>query len=382
MSLVRALSRCACGGLGMLLLAGAAVPPAAGTAGSDNAGSTAPADAASPATPNPVAPNPAVEGPARSAPVESAPVSSPAAGGTGACLADQACIDRYLWSVYERTPKVDTVNVSSQTKVTVRRKGKTRTVTRTVTNPVGEDFAWKDPKAAALAGMALMDYVIGGMDAGFRVTLYRALRTLDDAGFKPGIMCAFRDDYRQSIATGLKAQNDRSYHGGSFRGGYGHGMAADIVSVRGETRTERLAATSEMWAWIDKHEKDLGIGRPYLDRDPPHVAPIDGQEYADHRLKAKVRYVDTAGRKADAKKADVKREAARKTEVKKTEVKKAEVKKAGVRRADAGRTEARKVDRNPGRIHDLAVHSDRDTVRRTKVTGAAKPAVKVRAPAI
>jgi hypothetical protein len=29
--------------------------------------------------------------------------------------------------------------------------------------------------------------------------------------------------------------------------------------------------------------KELGIGRPYLDRDPPHVGPIDGKEYADKR---------------------------------------------------------------------------------------------------
>ena len=36
-------------------------------------------------------------------------------------------------------------------------------------------------------------------------------------------------------------------------------------------------------------KKELGIGRPYLDRDPPHVAPIDGQEYADKRGAAKAR---------------------------------------------------------------------------------------------
>ena len=34
-----------------------------------------------------------------------------------------------------------------------------------------------------------------------------------------GITSAFRDDYRQSIASGLKAATDWSYHGGSFRGG-------------------------------------------------------------------------------------------------------------------------------------------------------------------
>jgi hypothetical protein len=39
-----------------------------------------------------------------------------------------------------------------------------------------------------------------------------------------------------------------------------------------------------MWTFIDRHEKELGIGRPYLNRDPPHVAPLDGEEYAAHRL--------------------------------------------------------------------------------------------------
>ena len=100
----------------------------------------------------------------------------------------------------------------------------------------------------------------------------------------PGITCAFRDDYRQTIATGQKAQSDRSYHGGSFRGGYGHGLATDIVSVKGETRAERWASSEQLWKWIDTHEKQLGIGRPYLDRDAPHVAPIDGKEYAAHRV--------------------------------------------------------------------------------------------------
>ncbi len=49
----------------------------------------------------------------------------------------------------------------------------------------------------------------------------------------PGITSAFRDDYRQSIASGRKAASDSSYHGGSRRGGYGHGIAADLVSVKG-----------------------------------------------------------------------------------------------------------------------------------------------------
>jgi len=199
------------------------------------------------------------------------------------CKVAQICIDRYLWSLYERTRKIDTIKVPEQTKVTVKRNGKTRIVTKTITKLVDEDFTWKDPNAAKRAGMSPMDYVIGGMDPNFRVRLYHALRALDDAGLMPGITSAFRDDYRQTIAAGQKAQSDRSYHGGSFRGGYGHGLAADIVSVKGETRAERSASSEQLWKWIDTHEKELGIGRPYLDRDAPHVAPIDDKEYAAHR---------------------------------------------------------------------------------------------------
>ena len=104
----------------------------------------------------------------------------------------------------------------------------------------------------------------------------------------PGITSAFRDDYRQGIASGNKAASDSSYHGGSRRGGYGHGLAVDLVSVKGETRMERYASSEELWKWIDAHEKELGIGRPYLDRDPPHVGPIDGKEYADKRGRTSV----------------------------------------------------------------------------------------------
>lgn len=203
------------------------------------------------------------------------------------CMVAQICIDRYLWSLYERTPKVDTIKVPEQIQVKVKRKGKTKTVTKTISKLVNEDFAWKDPAAAEKVGMSPVDYVIGGMDQNFRVTLYHALRALDEAGMMPGITSAFRDDYRQSIATGEKAQNDRSFHGGSFRGGYGHGVAADIVSVKGETRADRQIYSDQMWKWIDTHEKELGIGRPYLDRDPPHVGAIDGEEYFIKRIEPK-----------------------------------------------------------------------------------------------
>jgi hypothetical protein len=213
------------------------------------------------------------------------------------CMVALICIDRYLWSLYARTPKIDTIKVPEQIKVTVKRRGKTRVVTKTITKLVDEDFTWKDPKAAERARMSPKDYVIGGMQLNFRITLYHALRTLDEAGFMPGITSAFRDDYRQTIAAGQKAQTDRSYHGGSFRGGYGHGLAADIVSVRGENRAERWVSSEQLWKWIDTHEKELGIGRPYLDRDAPHVAPIDGKEYAAHRVEPHTQLAQSEAKK-------------------------------------------------------------------------------------
>ena len=212
------------------------------------------------------------------------------------CFVPEICIDRYLWSVYERAPKEDTIRVLHQIKVTIKKKGKTHTVTKTIVNLVDEDFTWKDPKAAQKAGMSMPDYVIGGMDRSFKLKLYRALRAMDDAGLEPGITSGFRDDYRQSLASGNKAATDSSYHGGSRRGGYGHGLAADIVSVKGATRGQRWISSENLWKWIDAHEKEFGIGRPYLDRDPPHVGPIDGREYADKRARAHAeRVAETKG---------------------------------------------------------------------------------------
>ncbi|MBR0901523.1 hypothetical protein [Bradyrhizobium liaoningense] len=199
------------------------------------------------------------------------------------CFVMDACIDRYLWALYERTAKEDSMRVVERRPVTVKRKGKTVTVMRSFAKLVDQDFTWKDPKAAERAGMSMMDYVIGGMDKSFKRKLFRTLLAAEAAGLSPGITSAFRDDYRQSIASGLKAASDRSYHGGSTRGGYGHGMAADIVSTQGNNRAQRWVSTEILWKWVDANGKAYGIGRPYLGRDPPHVGPIDGKEYISRR---------------------------------------------------------------------------------------------------
>lgn len=198
------------------------------------------------------------------------------------CWDVNACVDRYLWALYQRTPKEDSIKVPEQRTVMVKKKKKMVAVTRTFTTLVDEEFAWKDSKAAERAGMTMMDYVIGGVDRGFKLKLFHALLAAEQAGLSPGITSAFRDDYRQSIASGLKAASNRSYHGGSLRGGYGHGLAADVVSIDGATRDARWASSEKLWKWLDAHGQEFGVGRPYLAFDPPHLAPTDGKEYAAH----------------------------------------------------------------------------------------------------
>jgi hypothetical protein len=203
------------------------------------------------------------------------------------CLVVDICIDRYLWALYQRTPKEDAIKTLEWRDVAVKRKGKMVTVSRAFTKLVDQDFGWKDPTAAERAGMPMMDYVIGGMDRSFKLKLFHMLHAAEAAGLSPGITSGFRDDYRQSIASGLKAASNRSYHGGSLRGGYRHGLAADVVSVEGGTRDQRFASSVKLWKWVDSHGKEFGIGRPYLGKDPPHVAPVDGQEYAKHNRGSK-----------------------------------------------------------------------------------------------
>ena len=199
------------------------------------------------------------------------------------CLVGQTCIDRFLWVLYQRAPKLDQIEVYERREVAITKRGRMVTVSQRVAKPADSDFAWKDPKAATKAGISLMDYVVGGMDRSFKSKLFYMLKAAEQEGFSPGITSGFRDDYRQAIASGLKAKSNMSYHGGSFHGGYGHGLAADVISIKGKDRSERLDASRLLWDWIDQHGKQFGIGRPYLSRDPPHAAPTDGKEYAHHR---------------------------------------------------------------------------------------------------
>ncbi len=146
-------------------------------------------------------------------------------------------VDDYLWEVYQREP--------------VKRDG-------------AGDFTWKDPAAAKRVGMSLPDYVIGGMDPEFREQLYHAGKAMDADGIQWSILSAFRDDYRQRLASGFKARVGNSLHGGSRRtGGYGHGRALDITGLD--------ESAEDVWHWIDKHGAKYGLHRPMPGADPAHI---------------------------------------------------------------------------------------------------------------
>jgi len=146
-------------------------------------------------------------------------------------------VDDYLWDVYEREP--DKKDNSG-------------------------DFTWKDPAAAKRLHMALKDYVIRGMDPDFREELYHAGHAMDAAGLRWSMLSAFRDDYRQMLASGFKARPGNSLHGGSRAvGGYGHGRAIDIMNTDGDAET--------VWHWIDAHGAKYGLRRPMPGYDPAHI---------------------------------------------------------------------------------------------------------------
>lgn len=171
-------------------------------------------------------------------------------------------VDQYLWEVYQRSP---------------------------IKSDSSGDFTWKDPAAAKHRGMSMPEYVIGGMDPDFREQLYHAGRAMDAAGIKWSMLSAFRDDYRQELASGLKAHGGNSLHGGSVAtGGYGHGRAVDVTNAEGEV--------SVVWHWIDVHGAAYGLTRPMPGYDPSHIQSRgDWHEIAQHLRQARAKLAETAG---------------------------------------------------------------------------------------
>jgi hypothetical protein len=176
-------------------------------------------------------------------------------------------VDRYLWEVYQRAP---------------------------VKSDSSGDFTWKDPAAANRLGMSIQEYVIGGMDPDFREQLYHAGRAMDAAGIRWSMLSAFRDDYRQGLASGLKAHGGNSLHGGSTAtGGYGHGRAVDVTNTEGDV--------SVVWHWVDTHGTTYGLSRPMPGYDPSHIQSHNGwHDLAQHLREARTKLAnDMSGNAAE-----------------------------------------------------------------------------------
>lgn len=191
-------------------------------------------------------------------------------------------VDEYLWEVYQRVP--------------TKKDG-------------SGDFTWKDPAAAKRVNMALQDYVIRGMDRDFREQLYHAGRAMDSEGVRWSMLSAFRDDYRQRIASGFKASGGNSLHGGSrATGGYGHGRAIDIIAAEGDHRS--------VWRWVDRNGRKYGLSRPMPGHDPAHIqAGGDWHRIAANLRDTRVKVADQAAPEPATPVASVKQSSRKRTKV-------------------------------------------------------------------
>lgn len=144
--------------------------------------------------------------------------------------------DEYLCQVYNRTP---------------------------IKKDAAGDFTWKDQAAARRLEMDVCTYSIGGMAPELRTRLVAFGKEADEQGLEWSMSSGFRDDYRQSIASGVKARTGNSLHGNSrVTKGYGHGRAIDITSAK---------SIGPVLALFDKIGRDLGLSRPYKGFDPSHI---------------------------------------------------------------------------------------------------------------
>jgi hypothetical protein len=172
-------------------------------------------------------------------------------GSPEAKASDVSSTDEYLFRVYLRTVKWD-----------------------------GDCFEWKDPAAAERSHRTLKAYVIGGVHPALKEQLKKLFEALENEECMPGVKCkpgitsAFRDDFRQEIATGFKARTGRSMHGGSqVTKGWGDGRAVDVVNVSEPDffNEPKVTASEIMWHHIDRLGPKVGIYRPMPDADPMHL---------------------------------------------------------------------------------------------------------------
>lgn len=144
--------------------------------------------------------------------------------------------DRYLCEVYHRTP---------------------------VKQDAAGDFSWKDAAAAQRRKMEVCEYVVGGLNPNLKKALEWFGKKADEVGLQWSFSSGFRDDFRQSIASGIKARTGFSMHGGSrVTKGYGDGRAVDLSAA---------GALHPVIKLMDTIGSKIGLVRPFPGFDPMHV---------------------------------------------------------------------------------------------------------------
>lgn len=125
------------------------------------------------------------------------------------------------------------------------------------------DFTWKDIQAAKRAGLDVCTYAVGGMAPALKERLTAFGKAADAQGIHWSILSGFRDDYRQSLASGIAARPGNSLHGNSrVTRGFGDGRAVDITAI---------GPIGPLLALVDSLGYSMGLTRPYKGFDPQHV---------------------------------------------------------------------------------------------------------------
>ena len=88
---------------------------------------------------------------------------------------------------------------------------------------------------------------------------------MDAAGLKWSILSAFRDDYRQRIASGIKAGASNSLHGGMRARPAATALAAPSMSPM------PMATCTRSGDWLDANGAKYGLHRPMPGYDPAHI---------------------------------------------------------------------------------------------------------------
>jgi hypothetical protein len=156
------------------------------------------------------------------------------------CLGADICIDRFLWALYQRTPKEDTIKVRELRKVTVKKESKTVTVTKSFTKLVDEDFTWKDPKAAEKAGMPMMDY----------------------ARKQPGLELGAAPQHRPAFPS----ERDQAHVAGRF---LGHDMTTRWRKLQFISFTQKVLRGCNAPSQAAKHQLEHNVGRADEDLSGP-----------------------------------------------------------------------------------------------------------------